>query len=54
MASRARLETQLVKDARNVLLDGRVRYDKRLRDSLIRLALGELCEHLALARAELV
>ena len=54
MVLRARRQTELLEDARHVLLHGARRDEEALRDRLVRAALGHLLEHLALAGGELV
>src|SRR4051812_41673846 len=52
MVARRRGDLQLVEDARHVLLDGGLADHERLRDPLVRLALGHRGEDVALARAQ--
>src|SRR4051812_28535533 len=52
MLGRARTEAELVKDTRDVPLDGGLRDEQRLRDSRVVLTLGHGGEYFALARGQ--
>src|SRR5882757_1210664 len=50
VAGRAGVEAELLEDARDVLFHGRGGHDQRFGDPLVGLPLGQLGEHVALAR----